>query len=264
LIQEFVKELGQAELSPLETNIAGGWKDHPSLFTPPSEGRLRPGTVSFSPATFNNPWYWQRALSEVPSPSPLSLGDPDSGGLSFLSSMSDTFGILGSALAATHPRLFDSGLQTMESIAHGRFAVNLQTTARETLGCWASPFSIIDLSVNRETLLHRDLEQMATAYTSIFSAGQYEGGCMDCPGMGIRFNFLPGTMVIGMTAVIEYGLSKLDNESVLITSLFDGAMLSRCSDLTPAWAPKLAWWDLTFLKPNARVEEREQRYRNTN
>jgi hypothetical protein len=262
LIDQFVKRLGEAEEAPLATHIGGGWKDHPSLFQRSGHQRLKPGYVSFSPATYNAPWHWDRRPSQrsIPSPSPPSLADPASGGMTFLQSMSDTFAILGGALSAAHPRLFDSGLQTMESVSHGRFPVELPTTCKEALLHWSSPFSSIDLAVNRETLLHRDLSHMATGYTSVTMTGRYELAVMECPGMGLRFSFLPGTMVIGMLALLEYGVSRTDGDSIMLTSHFDGALLSRCSDLTPAWPPKLMAWDLNFLKPNAGIDERDYTY----
>jgi hypothetical protein len=174
--------------------------------------------------------------------------------------MSDTFAILGGALAVTHPRLFDSGLQTMESVSQGRFPTELSMACKDALQSWSSPFSCIDVAVNRETLLHRDVSHMATGYTSIVGTGRYDLADMEFPGLGVRFSFLPGTMMIGMLGLLEYGISKADGDSITLTSHFDSALLSRCSDLMPAWPPKLMGWDLNFLKPNAGIDQRGYTY----
>jgi hypothetical protein len=262
LIDQLVKELGAAEATPLSTDIGGGWKDHPSLFTRRRNARLHPGVATFSPATYANSWFFTRTSpSTTPEALPPSVGDPASGALPFVSAMSQSFAILGGGLAATHPRLFDAGLQSLESLFHGRFPSSLSPMTNQLIQHWSSPFSAFDVAVNRETLLHRDLEGMPAAYSSILNIGRYDNGVFDCPSIGARFSFLPGTMMVGMTSVLEYGASPVNGDSIMITSRFDGQLLWRSSDLTPAMPPKLSWWDMNFLKPDAQIDQRGYRYK---
>ncbi|KAH6901078.1 hypothetical protein BKA70DRAFT_1524723 [Coprinopsis sp. MPI-PUGE-AT-0042] len=267
-IDQCVKDLGSAPGTPLRTDPGGDWRTHESLYTRSQKDRLKTGTVTLSPATYLNgvddPYFWELDGSvEMPSPSPP-FETQDSGAQQFAERMTDSFAILSTVLACTDSRQYDAGLNVLESIYTGRLLVDSPTIASNIMAVWGSPFTHLSVDVNHEILVHRDLEQPPPTYVSLTSIGRYKQSFVECPGMGVQFLNPAGTMMMGVTGILEYGFSKPSSGDIIVLkSVFEGRMLASWTNLAPTWPPKISGWDLVFLPPNANIDQTGWQYVNS-
>ncbi|KAH6869448.1 hypothetical protein BKA70DRAFT_1131764 [Coprinopsis sp. MPI-PUGE-AT-0042] len=257
-----VKALGTADQTPLKMYPDGDWKSHQGLFDPQANPFLRSGLASFSPATFlghmdqaDRPLWPTWLPRNMATCSPI-FDDPRSGALTFVQSMSESLAVHSAVLACTYPRLFDAGMQMIESIHVHRLLVDPPVPCQQVLQSWSTPFTNIDLAVNRETPIHCDLDFSPSTYTSLLAAGYFRSSVMSLPGIAAQLDWSPGTMAMGLTSLIPYGISSvlpLHSNSILMSSGFDIQVLKLGSTMVPQSPSLYQMWDFDYKHPNTNV-----------
>ncbi|KAH6906280.1 hypothetical protein BKA70DRAFT_1429759 [Coprinopsis sp. MPI-PUGE-AT-0042] len=268
-IASAVKVLGAADQTPLKMYPDGDWKSHPGLFDAQARSYLRSGLASFSPATFFNHLdhadrpLWPTWLPRNMATCSPTFDNPQSGADVFIQSMSESLAVLSAVLACTYPRLFDAGMQVIESIHVQRLFVDHPVSCQQVLQSWSTPFTNIDLAVNRETPIHRDLDFSPSTYTSLLAAGYFRSSVMSLPGIAAQLDWSPGTMAMGLTSLIPYGISSvspLHCNSILLSSGFDIQVLKLGSTMVPQSPSLYQMWDFDYKHPNANVGPKGKKF----
>jgi len=126
-------------------------------------------------------------------------------GLHWIAQMRDTSAILGAAVRIMHPSLYFSGLQATRAIHDRRISVEKSDGLEDILKYWASPFTGLSLMNNRQTPLHRDSLGCYEWMDLLATVGPYTKGILELPGLGLEFEYGPGTVVGVSGRAIRHG-----------------------------------------------------------
>lgn len=183
----------------------------------PGTTTTSPGTVSFSPCWFN--------LAHQLSVSTSLRGWPGKPGVRYLHEDRDSLCILGAALSLIHPIAAKRGLDLMDGIANGTLRNEATNSLDQARLLWASPFSAFSVISNRETEFHRDGKGFAPFYDLIATVGNYTGGRLEIPGIGLRFRYDPGTLIGICGKALEHGVAEVDGDRFCVVQFFHRKVL---------------------------------------
>jgi len=110
----------------------------------------------------------------------------------------------GALIRAGHPQLKIAEGQTIED----------WTLYREILGNWASGFTGLSVISQRETPFHRDGRSPCAMFDVLATFGRTIDPDIraEFPGIGIRFHYNPGTMLLVLSKAIRHGVSVSKEE----------------------------------------------------
>lgn len=116
------------------------------------------------------------------------------------------------ALALTHPEQYAvtrAGLQMLSNVRH------LCERIRE----WAFGFNVLTVVANRESLLHRDKRSGGFVWLDLLlSIGGDEGTVLELPGVGVRFQYTSGTILMFSGNTHLHGVSPSASERVCLAA----------------------------------------------
>ena len=128
--------------------------------------------------------------------------------------------LIGGIICALHPAqysimrgaLIRAGDPNL-SIAEGQ-TIEDWTLYREILGTWASGFTGLSVISQRETPFHRDGRSPNTMFDVLATFGKTVDPDIraELPGIGIRFHYNPGTLLLVLSEPIRHGVSVSKEE----------------------------------------------------
>jgi hypothetical protein len=191
------------------------WRD--TGYKSPGTTQISPGHISYAPCWFN--------VAHQLTVSRSLRGWPKSPTIQYLRQNKGSLALLGAVLALIHPQLAVRGFSILRGIQNGEI-INVATNSlREERVLWPSPFSAFSILSNRATLLHRDGKGLAPFYDIVTTIGDYVDGRFDVPGIGLRFQYNPGTIIGICGKVLEHGVPEVDGDRFCIVQYFHKKVL---------------------------------------
>lgn len=108
----------------------------------------------------------------------------------------------------------------------------------QVLEYWGLPFSAISVISNRETVIHRDTKGQLEWYDLLFTAGNYSNGRMELPGLKLRLEYNPGTVVFLNGKVLRHGVSPVNGDRVCLAGYMRSNIASRFNSTDSAWSSR--------------------------
>lgn len=130
--------------------------------------------------------------------------------------------VLGGILNIIHPHLYDIGqaafalLRDPGDAPEPWFSYGEYPRLARVLEEWTHPFSAISVMVNRSTPCHRDVNGRNPWLDILVTIGEYELGRLELPGLGVRLEYDPGTIVGILGKVVRHGACEVQGERVCL------------------------------------------------
>ena len=182
-----------------------GYKEHGGT-------SISPGHIPFSPCWFN--------IGGQLSVSASLRGWPSSPTIKYLRQDKDSLALLGAVLALIHPQLAVRGFSILRGIQNGEIINDATNSLRQERVLWPSPFNAFSIISNRSTQLHRDGKGFAPFYDVLTTIGEYTEGWFNVPGIGLRFQYNPGTMIGICGKVLAHEVAEVDADRICIVQYF--------------------------------------------
>jgi hypothetical protein len=154
--------------------------------------------------------------------------------------MQESNAILGGLLNVMHPELYrqarDGLIRLSEhpnSIRNGE-----QELLLAALRTWTNPFSALQVILNRETPLHRDVRGRKNWYDMLVTLGNYTNGRFELPGIGLRLNYPPGTVIGICSMALMHGAGKVNGDRICLAYFMRNKVLERLGICAGNW-PKV-------------------------
>jgi hypothetical protein len=163
-----------------------------------------PGHIPFSPCWYN--------IAKQLTVSRSLRGWPTSDTIQYLGNDRESLSLVGAVIALVHPRQASQGLSILRGIYTGIVSNEAIDTLGPELGLWPCPFSAFSLLSNRETDLHRDGKGFNPYYDITTTLGNYTNGRFEVPGIGLRFQYNPGSMIAIAGKVLAHGVAEVDGD----------------------------------------------------
>ena len=183
-----------------------------------------PGHIPFSPCWFN--------IAHKLTVSRSLRGWPHGSTIQYLRAEQELLALVSAVLAVIHPRVAIQGLSILRGIQSGV----ISNVATDSLGpvrnLWPSPFTAFSIISNRETDLHRDGKGFSPYYDIITTLGHYSDGRLEVPGIGLRFQYNPGTMVGICGKALAHGVAEVDGNRYCLVQYFHRNVLGLFSGYT--------------------------------
>ena len=108
---------------------------------------------------------------------------------------------------------------------------------REILGNWASGFTGLSVISQRETPFHRDGRSPSTMFDVLATVGKTVDPDIraELPGIGIRFHYNPGTMLLILSKAIRHGVSISKEERCCLACFVQERVLYQLGSCEEAW-----------------------------
>jgi hypothetical protein len=139
----------------------------------------------------------------------LKLKNPDKGGYQWLREMRETSALLSAMLRVMHPDLYECGRKTIQELCQ-------YEDLHPALASWPSVFNAVTILSNRETPLHRDNYSREQWYDILTTIGPYQQATLELPGIGLKLQYNPGTVVGFSGKILRHGVPQCDGERVCL------------------------------------------------
>ena len=193
-------------------------------YKPAETTTTSPGHIPFSPCWFN--------IAHQLTVSRSLRGWPHGPTVQYLREAQESLALIGAVLGVIHPRLAMQGLSILRGIQSGA----IRNVATDSLGpvrrLWPCPFTAFSIISNRETDLHRDGKGFTPYYDIITTLGHYSDGRFEVPGIGLRFQYNPGTIVGICGKALAHGVAEVDGIRYCLVQYFHRSVLSLFSGYT--------------------------------
>ena len=145
--------------------------------------------------------------------------------------------LLGAILNVMHPDLYRQGREALATLHDTPtfVAQEERISLLDILQLWTNPFSALQVVVNRETPLHRDVRGRGTWFDMLVTLGKYENGRLELPGLGLRLNYAPGTVVGIASKVITHGAGKVSGDRICLAYFMRNKVLERLGVSAGTW-----------------------------
>ena len=114
--------------------------------------------------------------------------------------------LIGGILSIVHPELYSVGITCLQAM-EASDSIAKRDRLPEVLRIWSSPFTAITTISNRDTPYHRDTRSAHPWFDILMALGTYRNGRIECPGLGMRFKYDPGTVVALAGRILQHGAS---------------------------------------------------------
>ena len=135
--------------------------------------------------------------------------------LKWLSEMKATSVLVGGILSIMHPELFATGIRCITELGQNYNDISKGSNLPEILESWGSPFNVISAIYNRNTPFHRDNGSAYPWYDILMPMGRYEDGRAEFPGLGLRLEYSPGSLVGHLGKVLRHGTKCSGNHACI-------------------------------------------------
>jgi hypothetical protein len=202
-------------------------------YKPLGETATSPGHIPFSPCWFN--------IAHVLSVSHSLRGWPDAPTVQYLRNDQESLCLLGAVFALIHPQLAAIGLSVLRGVQQNL----IRTATTQSLGpvrqLYPSPATAFSIISNRETYLHRDGKGYSPYYDILTTLGNYRGGRLEVPGIGLRFKYNPGTIVGLCGKVLAHGVGEVDGDRFCHVQYFHRSVLDVIAEKYPLSRREQEW-----------------------
>lgn len=210
-----------------------GWRGDPKYFYEPAPVVARPGapdmpkiktgSVALSPAWYQlghgqvsryrtpeadvlrhaqNPERDAPETSLLLKPAMLNKGAG-----AWLTDMAESHALLNAAMRVMHPAQYQAGKACIDSLlADEAF---LPAAAN-----WTSTFNAVQILSNRWCPPHRDTGASPRMYDLLVTLGQYRDPGLHLPGLGLRLQYLPGTLAAFSGHAVRHGVEHSEGHRV--------------------------------------------------
>lgn len=100
---------------------------------------------------------------------------------------------------------------------------------------WAAPFSGISVISNRESPIHRDIGGRCSWYDLLITLGEYNNGRFELPGINIRLEYNPGTIVAVAGKALLHGVAACNGDRVCIAYFMRDRVHEQLGIRTGGW-----------------------------
>jgi hypothetical protein len=118
--------------------------------------------------------------------------------------MVESSALIGGILSIVHPKLYEAGKEAIVYLDEHPETVDRPVRLQQLLQLWSAPFHGLSVISNRVTPVHRDSNGGKQWMDILVALGDYTEGFLDLPGVGIRCEYLPGTVVAISGRVIAH------------------------------------------------------------
>lgn len=151
--------------------------------------------------------------------------------------------LLSGVLSIIHPELYKIGqeamakLRTNPSEPVGGPWVADDETARlhQVLSEWGHPWTAMSIMVNRATPCHRDVNGRNTWMDVLVTVGDYTLGRLELPGLGLRLEYNPGTVVALLGKVVTHGAAEVMGERACLAYYMRNGVHERLGMPAGTW-----------------------------
>jgi hypothetical protein len=175
-----------------------------------------------------NKFLFQRLQDELYVSSDLRSNDA----VKFLAATSQFNLVCNAITSIISPTLYAAGMSAICQVQHGSVLANHYPAVDH----WMSPWSGCALIVNRITPMHRDWGAAASAYDLLVSAGTHTDCNLHLPDIGVKLNYLPGTVVGICGRVLRHEVADwLGGERICCAYFIKDAVHGRMGQERPSW-----------------------------
>ena len=131
-------------------------------------------------------------------------------------------------LKVMHPELYAAAREAL-------VALRPVTATPAILEKWASVFSAVQVIANRETPYHRDNKSRSPWFDILVSLGEYSDSVLEFPAIGLRINYLPGTVVAFCGKVLRHGVPQSKGERICFAYFMRDSVHHAMRVKAPHW-----------------------------
>lgn len=153
----------------------------------------------------------------------------------WLSEMRDANVLLSALLMITHPNLYRIGRRSFLQMAVTTSESEDPIEMQKVLAIWGSVFSALSVVSNRETPLHRDPSSAVQWCDILATVGDYTGATLELPGIGIGFDYRPGTVMAFSGRLLQHGVSKVKGDRLCLAYYMRDGVHERLGLEAPGW-----------------------------
>ena len=148
-------------------------------------------------------------------------------GLNFFRTANESLALLGSALWLLHPKLAVRGSAIMEAIRNGTVKEPKANKEPNATPWWPSPFTTMGFISNRKIDVHHDHKGFERFYDILTTLGDYSDGKFRVPGLGVVFEYNPGTMIAVCGKVLGHSVGEVNGNRLCLAQYFHQEVLNH-------------------------------------
>jgi hypothetical protein len=148
--------------------------------------------------------------------------------------MVESSALIGGILSIVHPKLYEAGKEAIVYLDEHPDMADRPERLRQLLQLWSAPFHGLSVISNRVTPVHRDSNGGKKWMDILVALGDYTEGFLELPGVGIRFEYLPGTVVAISGRVIAHS-AECDGDRACIAYYMREKVQARLGLSQPDW-----------------------------
>lgn len=143
--------------------------------------------------------------------------------------------LMGGVLRIMHPDLYAAGIQALVELAGSPELVKEGNDVLPILAVWSLPFSSYSIISNRKTPVHRDNSSRPAWYDMLVTLGAYEDGDLRLPGIGLTFDYRPGSVVALGGKLLKHEVPEVEGNRVCLAYYMRDKVHERLQIPAPGW-----------------------------
>ena len=153
----------------------------------------------------------------------------------WLKDMVTSSALMGALLWIIHPELYAAGIQALTTLASHPELVKEGDELAAILQVWSSPYSSYSIISNRESIGHQDNNSRPAWYDMLVSVGTYNEGVLTLPGLGLTFQYNPGTVVGLCGKLLKHAVPEVVGNRVCLAYYMRDKVHERIEVSAPGW-----------------------------
>lgn len=157
--------------------------------------------------------------------------------------------VLSGVLSIMHPELYQLGQQAMCKLRETSEATGApwvpcyeNDRLQEVLEIWGHPWTALSIMVNRATPYHRDTNGRNPWMDLMVTVGEYEHGRLELPGLGVRLEYNPGTIVGLCGKVVVHGAAEVEGDRACLAYYMRNGVHERLGIPAGTWS-RVSYWE---------------------
>ena len=142
--------------------------------------------------------------------------------------------LVGGILSIVHPELYTAGIKCLKALNDHADSIHKGEALPALLKLWSSPFTAITAISNRDTPHHRDNGSAHEWLDILVALGDYDNGQIEFPGLGMRFKYDPGTVVVFTGRVLRHGANCPGDRACIVHHMKE-RVVEELGITKPSW-----------------------------